>query len=194
MWQYDTVTLFHHLYWYRYSITICTVTYCSLHYSVLASYSSDNIVMVNHCHCYIEWIHTFLDWGMNINHHHHPHPVIKIVIIIPVYMYIYICWDTNEKSSSVAGVVHIVKKNQVDSLHHSNPRVVEKTSALSLFVYTLIMASHEQPSMTTSKSHVYIDETWDATIDTTLRRVVYGSFAGGIAALVLFRTYLCRTM
>ncbi|KAG7672527.1 hypothetical protein Ndes2526B_g08956 [Nannochloris sp. 'desiccata'] len=36
-------------------------------------------------------------------------------------------------------------------------------------------------------SHYYIDEKWDAAIDTTLRRVVYGSLAGGVAALMLFR-------
>ena len=33
----------------------------------------------------------------------------------------------------------------------------------------------------------YIDAKWDTAIDTTLRRVVYGSLAGGVAALLLFR-------
>lgn len=40
-----------------------------------------------------------------------------------------------------------------------------------------------------SPSHIYIDEKWDATIDTTLRRVVYGTMAGGLAALTLFRAW-----
>ena len=39
-------------------------------------------------------------------------------------------------------------------------------------------------------SHYYIDEKWDAAIDTTLRRVVYGSLVGGVAALMLFRKSL----
>ena len=38
-----------------------------------------------------------------------------------------------------------------------------------------------------SPSQYYIDEKWDAAIDTSLRRVVYGSLAGGVAALMLFR-------
>eukprot|EP00890_Picochlorum_soloecismus_P003315 jgi/Picsp_1/3985/NSC_01497-R1_hypothetical protein CHLNCDRAFT_142386 [Chlorella variabilis] len=43
-----------------------------------------------------------------------------------------------------------------------------------------------------SPSHIYIDEKWDATIDTTLRRVVYGTMAGGLAALTLFRGATAR--
>lgn len=43
------------------------------------------------------------------------------------------------------------------------------------------MVSESKPS------HVYLDEKWDAALDSTLRRVVYGSLAGGAAALLLFR-------
>lgn len=43
---------------------------------------------------------------------------------------------------------------------------------------------------TPTPSHYYIDEKWDAAIDTTLRRVVYGSLVGGILALTLFSTLL----
>eukprot|EP00898_Chlorokybus_atmophyticus_P000783 jgi/Chlat1/1705/Chrsp127S01960 len=32
-----------------------------------------------------------------------------------------------------------------------------------------------------------VDEQWDKCIDLTLRRTVYGSLAGGLAALLLFR-------
>jgi len=45
----------------------------------------------------------------------------------------------------------------------------------------------EGESSTGRPSHYYIDEKWDAAIDTALRRVVYGSLAGGVAALLLFR-------
>lgn len=44
----------------------------------------------------------------------------------------------------------------------------------------------------TVESHSYIDEKWDAALDVTLRRVVYGSMAGGLAALVLFRSGSAR--
>jgi hypothetical protein len=42
-------------------------------------------------------------------------------------------------------------------------------------------------SSTSRPSHFYIDEKWDAALDSTLRKVVYGSLAGGAAALLLFR-------
>ena len=46
-------------------------------------------------------------------------------------------------------------------------------------------------STTTNRpSQYYIDERWDAAIDSTLRHVVYGSVAGGVAALLFFRK--CR--
>ena len=38
-------------------------------------------------------------------------------------------------------------------------------------------------------SQYYIDEKWDSAIDTMLRRLVYGSMAGGLAAVILFREY-----
>ena len=44
------------------------------------------------------------------------------------------------------------------------------------------------PSATSaSPSHVYISDTWDAAIDTTLRKVVYGTLAGAAAGLILCR-------
>jgi len=43
------------------------------------------------------------------------------------------------------------------------------------------------PGDSSRPSHYYIDEKWDAAVDTTLRRVVYGSLVGGVAALMLFR-------
>jgi hypothetical protein len=42
---------------------------------------------------------------------------------------------------------------------------------------------------TNKPSQYYIDEKWDSAIDTMLRRVVYGSLAGGLAAVILFRKY-----
>lgn len=51
------------------------------------------------------------------------------------------------------------------------------------------MASNGENTM---NSHSYIDEKWDAALDLTLRRVVYGSMAGGLAALVLFRSGSAR--
>jgi len=57
-------------------------------------------------------------------------------------------------------------------------------------------STNQEPSMndpnTTAGSHSYIDEKWDAALDVTLRRVVYGSMAGGLAALVLFRSGSAR--
>ncbi len=51
------------------------------------------------------------------------------------------------------------------------------------------MASQQNTSSdTTLGSHYYIDEKWDAALDSTLRKVVYGSLAGGITAMVLFST------
>ena len=44
-----------------------------------------------------------------------------------------------------------------------------------------------------SPSHHYIDAKWDAAIDTSLRRFVYGSLAGGAVALLLFRGPSSRT-
>ena len=38
-----------------------------------------------------------------------------------------------------------------------------------------------------SPSHTYISEAWDAAIDTTLRKVVYGTLTGAAAGLILFR-------
>lgn len=38
-----------------------------------------------------------------------------------------------------------------------------------------------------SPSHGYISESWDAAIDTTLRKVVYGTLAGAAAGLILCR-------
>ena len=35
--------------------------------------------------------------------------------------------------------------------------------------------------------HLEIDQKWDRVIDVGLRRLVYGSLAGGVAALILFR-------
>ena len=34
-------------------------------------------------------------------------------------------------------------------------------------------------------SHVYVDEQWDATIDTSLRNVVYGTLLGGVLGLMM---------
>lgn len=51
------------------------------------------------------------------------------------------------------------------------------------------MASEQNTSSDTKLgSHYYIDEKWDAALDSTLRKVVYGSLAGGITAMVLFST------
>ncbi|KAI8105626.1 hypothetical protein M9434_000208 [Picochlorum sp. BPE23] len=51
------------------------------------------------------------------------------------------------------------------------------------------MASEQNTSSDTKLgSHYYIDEKWDAALDSTLRKVVYGSLAGGITAMVLFRS------
>lgn len=44
-----------------------------------------------------------------------------------------------------------------------------------------------QESTSNRPSQYYIDEKWDAAIDHTLRRVVYGTLAGGLAAVILFR-------
>ena len=43
------------------------------------------------------------------------------------------------------------------------------------------MSDKEKPKQFT------IDEKWDKIIDLSLRRVVYGTLAGGLAGLVLFR-------
>ena len=43
------------------------------------------------------------------------------------------------------------------------------------------MSEKERPKQFT------IDEKWDKIIDLSLRRVVYGTLAGGLAGLVLFR-------
>ncbi|KAK9811027.1 hypothetical protein WJX73_007573 [Symbiochloris irregularis] len=43
------------------------------------------------------------------------------------------------------------------------------------------MSNGERPK------ELYIDEKWDHAIDIGLRRVVYGTLAGGAAALLLFR-------
>ncbi|BDA41687.1 probable MICOS complex subunit mic10 [Coccomyxa sp. Obi] len=43
------------------------------------------------------------------------------------------------------------------------------------------MSSSERPP------EFYINEKWDKCIDIALRRVVYGSLGGGVAALILFR-------
>lgn len=51
------------------------------------------------------------------------------------------------------------------------------------------MASEQNTSSDTKLgSHYYIDEKWDAALDSTLRKVVYGSLVGGITAMVLFST------
>ncbi len=42
-------------------------------------------------------------------------------------------------------------------------------------------------STASSPSHAYISESWDAAIDTTLRKVVYGTMSGAVAGLILFR-------
>ena len=39
----------------------------------------------------------------------------------------------------------------------------------------------------TSPSHAYISETWDAAIDTSLRKLVYGPLAGAAGGLILCR-------
>lgn len=41
--------------------------------------------------------------------------------------------------------------------------------------------------MSDSKSPYYIDEKWDAALDTILRQTVYGFLGGGLAAIVIFR-------
>jgi hypothetical protein len=38
-----------------------------------------------------------------------------------------------------------------------------------------------------SASHAYISDAWDAAIDTTLRKVVYGTLSGAVAGLILCR-------
>jgi hypothetical protein len=49
-------------------------------------------------------------------------------------------------------------------------------------------------SQTTSKpAELEFDEKWDRLIDTSLRRVVYGTLAGGIVALSLLRGPMTRT-
>ncbi|KAI8463118.1 MAG: hypothetical protein J3K34DRAFT_445137 [Monoraphidium minutum] len=40
---------------------------------------------------------------------------------------------------------------------------------------------------------IAFDEKWDRLIDTSLRRVVYGTLAGGLAALALLRGPITRT-
>ena len=45
---------------------------------------------------------------------------------------------------------------------------------------------------TVSPSHAYISESWDAAVDTTLRKVVYGTMSGAVAGLILFRSGSAR--
>lgn len=59
---------------------------------------------------------------------------------------------------------------------------------------------HQQPNMADSSQgrrspELYIDQQWDRAIDLTVRRVVYGALAGGVAAVLLAResSNLCIT-
>ena len=48
-------------------------------------------------------------------------------------------------------------------------------------------AMTEPPADAPRPKELYIDEQWDRFIDLTVRRTVYGTLAGGVAALLLAR-------
>lgn len=53
------------------------------------------------------------------------------------------------------------------------------------------MASQQQQQPAAGSEQVFTDAKWDAALDLLLRRAMYGTLAGGAAALLLLRESLC---